>query len=872
MDPKEDELTEKEAAQGGKDSETKYAVPDPPVVTEMANNGAPHPTNAAQDSSLLNFPAVDVSDDPAAPHGAGGGSQSTISLKPPLPLKPTPGKPPKLSTISDYGVPPSLSSTLSPPHTQGARAHRAAATVDASSVDLGAVIATLNDSMTAMLSQSLTHMTSKMDDNNARMEERFQSQLQDLERRQRHIFDAPMSNYHVDKEQNVGAYRQNFTRHTNDSSAHARQYPQPPLHGTPPPVEPRSRHPNDLRNEIADLQHHMHNLNHRPPVPQRPFDQRSPFESFTDRRHQRPPFETSSDQRFQSFTSSYPSAADTTSANRQILNSSRYPTQRPEFSARQSAGQSFRLDGRAADGRQNFHQRSNDRLRERSVFMNGIDLSNADLQDSGDLQGTVPQYGMSRMVEHAIRSLDPSSNLQFSLKKLVTLSKVATTYRPWCNYWKGAFNTCYLNCLVYIDPRHTPGTRADWEAMDNDRETAEARRTTVQLLQGGATPNPTRDDSVLQLNGIFLGVIDVFPKISPLLVNGMRDSLEEGSLVHIRDEDQNDTISLRTMYFGAHMQFLSPLNDARESALMDLISNTKYKLNMSPLEFLDKTLIRAKKVDTLFQSRQVTDSQLWTIVFRALKETAGSLYDGCIDRFRTDPGYSENSPETLREIFQVMDTKYKEAKRSADEPYAMIAHDGGTSFDDETLSYQSFVYKSMEAANFAGGGQNGAKNAVQRRSKTSQNTGEKKDMPCYAFQRNGKCDYPNCKYSHDPRVIANAPPPPEKGTFIAMLLDDAAEKSVAYTELAAALIKAKRDVKKLSRFKKKVMKSKSEGTGSTYQSVVKGDAKAHALVPYVPDGSSSSTTIQQIVTDDDESDNDDHCDTADESITDDSQE
>ena len=53
---------------------------------------------------------------------------------------------------------------------------------------------------------------------------------------------------------------------------------------------------------------------------------------------------------------------------------------------------------------------------------------------------------------------------------------------------------------------------------------------------------------------------------------------------------------------------------------------------------------------------------------------------------------------------------------------------------------------------------------------------------------------------------------------------------------------------------------------------MKGDAKAHELVPYVPDGSSSSTTIQQIVTDDDESDNDDHCDTADESITDDSQE
>ena len=549
--------------------------------------------------------------------------------------------------------------------------------------------------------------------------------------------------------------------------------------------------------------------------------------------------------------------------------------QRPAFSARQSAGQSFRSHGRTPDGHQDFHQRVDDRLRERSVFVNGFVPSDVDPEDDRpDFRGqNVPvPYGMSRAVESAIRALNPSQNLHHSLRNSIKLGKPRTTYQPWCSYWNNAFNACYLSCLVYIDPRHAPTKRDEWAQIDREMETMAARRATVQLLQSGTTPNPTRDDSVLQLNGILLGVVDVFPQISPILVNGMRESLEEGSLAHIRDEDQNDIISLRTMYFGAHMQFLSPLNDARESALLDFISNTKYKTTMSPLEFLDKTLLKAKEVDKLYQSKQVTDSQVWTIVLRAVKQTVASLYDGCIDRFRTDPGYSENSPETLREIFQVMDTKYKEAKRSADEPYAMIAHDGGTSFDDETLSYQSFVYKSMEAANFAGGGHNGAKNAVQRRSKTSQNTGEKKDMPCYAFQRNGKCDYPNCKYSHDPRVIANAHPPPEKGTFIAMLLDDAAEKSVAYTELAAALIKAKRDVKKLSRFKKKVMKSKSEGTSSTYQSVVKGDAKAHALVPYVPDGSSSSTTIKQIVTDDDESDNDDHCDTADESITDDSQE
>jgi len=121
-------------------------------------------------------------------------------------------------------------------------------------------------------------------------------------------------------------------------------------------------------------------------------------------------------------------------------------------------------------------------------------------------------------------------------------------------------------------------------------------------------------------------------------------------------------------------------------------------------------------------------------------------------------------------------------------------------------------------------------------------------------------------------VIAKAPPPPEKGTFIGMLLDDAAEKSEAYTELVAALFKAKKDVKRLTRFKKKVMTGKPGGTSSTYQSIVKGGAKANALVPYVPDGNPPSATIQSIATDDDESDNDDQHGTTDDSLTDDSQE
>ena len=147
----------------------------------------------------------------------------------------------------------------------------------------------------------------------------------------------------------------------------------------------------------------------------------------------------------------------------------------------------------------------------------------------------------------------------------------------------------------------------------------------------------------------------------------------------------------------------------------------------------------------------------------------------------------------------------------------------------------------------------------------------KPDLPCFAMQRNGKCDYPNCKYSHDPSVIAKAPPPPEKGSFIAMLLDDATEKSVAYTELVAALAQTQKTLSKtkksFKRFKVKTAnkpKKIAPGTSSTYQSAIAN--QANALVPVSPDG--NSTAQLTLIT----SDASDSNDTADDDDSSESQE
>ena len=90
-----------------------------------------------------------------------------------------------------------------------------------------------------------------------------------------------------------------------------------------------------------------------------------------------------------------------------------------------------------------------------------------------------------------------------------------------------------------------------------------------------------------------------------------------------------------------------------------------------------------------------------------------------------------------------------------------------------------------------------------------------------------------------------------------MLLDDATEKSAAYTELVAALAHAKRTInsnnKTFKRFKKKVAaadKSKTKKTvpGTPYQSVVGN--QANALVPVSPDGNSNAQLTLELVASD----------------------
>ena len=392
MDSKEEELKKVEAAQVDQDSKTDNAISDSSDDPETAVNDVLSSTNDAQNLPQPQHPVIDLPDDPAALPNADSGPQP---VKPPLPLKSTPGRPPKLGITTTHGATASHPSTLSPSHTQGERAQRATASAGGLSSDLNHAI-TAN--MTNMLERALSQMAMKMDQNNELMEQRFAAQVRELRQHQDHTFDAITSNHrtNVNNPSDRNTYRPDADR---DPTTNVERIPPPPSLGSPPPVvrnERRydERRLSDLRNDIADTERRLDYLNQRPPAPQRPLDHRSLFEPPAGQRPERPSFETLYDQRFHFSTAHqtpsqrphetssgqrYQSpAADTTNVSHQILNSSRYPMQRPAFSARQSAGQSFRSHGRTPDGHQDFHQRVDDRLRERSVFVNGFVPSDVD--------------------------------------------------------------------------------------------------------------------------------------------------------------------------------------------------------------------------------------------------------------------------------------------------------------------------------------------------------------------------------------------------------------------------------------------------------------------------------------------------------------
>ena len=424
-------------------------------------------------------------------------------------------------------------------------------------------------------------------------------------------------------------------RKEREALAHQRQSQfnsAPPLpHGFPPPVVPR-QNVSDMRGTIGDLSHQLAN---------------SQFADQERRSQIAPsPMHTSP---FQRFPSAQPVQSPLTprttngsffpNANNTNFNSSRFRERETPSLGHERVGQSFRRERSATN---QFTERCAQQINERHIMLgtNPPIVDHNDEHDDRDYRDERttrdPFYGtVSRMTENAIRMLNPLSSLIHALKSPKILNKSTATYVPWSEYWAGVFNSCYLVCLTFIDARHAPDSREAWKLMDAESECIEARQQTSQLLYSGSAPNPSRTDPVLTLNGIFLGVIDVYQAILPTLVNGMKLTLDKAALAHIRDEDHCDSVSLRLMFFNACMIFLAPLGDARETALSDFMNNTVYKINMSPGEFLDKTILKAKAVDKLFQMKQVNDGLLWTVAFNALRKTAGTMYDGCIDRFRT---------------------------------------------------------------------------------------------------------------------------------------------------------------------------------------------------------------------------------------------
>ena len=428
-----------------------------------------------------------------------------------------------------------------------------------------------------------------------------------------------------------------------------------------------------------------------------------------------------------------------------------------------------------------------------------------------------------------LKRFNPLQGLQYCLKERKVLTKTEATYVPWKDYMERVFRSCYLECLVFMDPRWaTDWERKDWEDLDQRVNCIDAREFTYNAFAVyGSIPTPSSEDSFEVLNGIFLGVMKAFPQLIPALMTVIDDSLDKTALSHIKSRVTSDTVTIRMMYFRGRLLFMDPLSDARMRALRDFSQDTKYDTSMSPMEFLQKATLKAEIVDELYDTRQVSDAWLWSIVVDGITSVTGDFYDSIRDVYRKDAGYIAQSRATMIDVVTLMDNKYKEKRRrSKPSMYGMFVTDEtgspyGTGAETETLNYVGSTNRSKQDHHHQTKGRGGGQHTSK--------------LPCYAFQRNGKCAFGSkCKYSHDENVLAKAPPPPSIENMAA-LVD-------SFVELNAAVAAQKQDYKKrLKKMKKTLKNSKKKPVYPANQTLQSVLAQANAVVSEEKDDTIDST-------------------------------
>ena len=633
--------------------------------------------------------------------------------------------------------------------------------------------------------------------------------------------------------------------------------PLPPSTGGPPPLPSSERvpyifdeqpPPDRLRDQIAEMQHSLNaGRSNRPsddgargmfdnfvrqfsgdrflpPAPSGPrsstlrLDPRS--EPFTPRGHygQHPPSGLPQFNQNATMNNSIGSATVTSRT------SNYFGYDRP---TRQFAGQSFMGRPDDVDHDESFLRRT----------MRAIDEREATLGANESLE-------QARARSENLRRLNPIPTLIATGKGMKTLTKTLTTFNPWKDWWELMFKSCYLDCITMMERRLSPDSREGWMELDNSQQSRMTRRITYQsLAYHGTLPSCSKvHDTFAELNGVFLGVIDAFPTLVLNLLTFMSSSIDIVTMNHISEHKFSDSLSLRVVYFKALMVHTDPVNDARTTALHDFMQNTKYETSMSPKEFLDKTIITADKVDALFDTIQISDGILWTVVLLAIKKTTDTEYDPIVDLYRREPGFSRQDRNVLVDMFKQMDNKYKEKKKSNKSQHAMVAYDGGGG--------------AFEAARYADGDRSDKRRSRSRKNDRKghdRHNGERKpasELPCFEMQKTGKCHYNNCKFSHDKQVLQSTPLPSPTEKNMAFMANQIVE---VHQALAAMKATNKKFKAKARNFKKQLKEAKK--VTSTFQKAT-GTDKANAAVDQ-NDG--SDTTLPQVTLDaiaSDESDDD----------------
>lgn len=374
-------------------------------------------------------------------------------------------------------------------------------------------------------------------------------------------------------------------------------------------------------------------------------------------------------------------------------------------------------------------------------------------------------------------SISPLRALEDHLRsypKPLTLTQSSASLAEWKRDIERTLTSANLHCLTTMDIRIVPTTPREWELLDNHPICQEFKREFLYHIgcHTPRLPRVTKEDSLMKINGAFLAVTVSWPLVVSRCWTRIHDSLDQ-TYDSLKDGNPPPSETyMRTLYFESQRKFLIGSVETQQVLLTNFNNNVNltYDVREQPSFYWSRLESAAKKVNLSANMEIINKAQLRIKYAANIKQAT--------DKYHVEFTMHSNDPNsTIENLVKTLDVGYKSSQTqaalagtvgsgylnfSSDQPqFAQDLDDPSPDVDLESTNFaqnpttrRQEPYRPQARQQGRGGGNqpyHESKANDRARLGTSPN---KKDFPCFAFQKTGSCPYgAQCKYSHDKKTF-----------------------------------------------------------------------------------------------------------------------